>query len=786
MPESVSSGLGRNGPWLRNRWLRVETRQDDGSIAPVALEGAFRPTERALARVRLTGGRELSFERCDYDVRPYEDELGRGRLLALVSRMPRRGATLRREVVVYENLRFCVTRCGVTNESSEPMPLEALEPFATDDGRGRIQLAAKPADWRIFRNGWQSWSPTMSLGGASQDLRSAPAVLAPEAPTPEPGRFASDDVGVLFDPITGRSMLAGTVTARDLLTQALVDAPARSLRVRCLADGLPLAPGETAWSERVALDVVGGPNEQLARYADALGRLMRARVPLQTPAGWCSWYYFYTQVTEDDVVRNLRFLERHRRELPVQTVQIDDGYQADIGDWLTVNEKFPSGMAWLASEIRSAGYTPGIWLAPLLLAETSRMYVEHPEWVVRDERGEPVVAIQNWQRNSFGLDGSHPEARAWLRDLFHEVCDGWGYDYVKIDFLFAGAIAGRRHDPAATRARAYRAALDAIRGGVGPDRFILGCGALMAPSVGVFDGNRIGPDVAPFWRNLTHEERQRPGSRARRPDDDLSAETAVRNTLNRWWMHGRLWANDPDCLLVRADRTKLTLDETRTLASAIGLTAGMMLSSDELELVPADRLEIASMLLPPLPRSALPSDLMERDMPERLELDLDGLTPARIIGLFNFDDEARDLVAALPPGRWHAVELWEQRSLGTLEGEVAFALVAPHACRVVALARAADTPALVATTAHIGMGALDVLESGFDSDTGVLRARIAPVGRARRRIFLSHADSLHVASLDGRSCNLRVVGDTCYIDITVEQECVLEATYRLGAEGRAG
>jgi alpha-galactosidase len=87
---------------------------------------------------------------------------------------------------------------------------------------------------------------------------------------------------------------------------------------------------------------------------------MGARVPETTPSGWCSWYYFYQQVTEDDIVRNLRFLEAHRRELPIDTVQIDDGYQADVGDWLTVNDKFPRGMGWLASEIKRAGYTPGI------------------------------------------------------------------------------------------------------------------------------------------------------------------------------------------------------------------------------------------------------------------------------------------------------------------------------------------------------------------------------------------------------------------------------------------
>ena len=105
---------------------------------------------------------------------------------------------------------------------------------------------------------------------------------------------------------------------------------------------------------------------------------------------------------------------------------------------------------------------------------------------------------------TIGLDGTHPEARAWLTELFGEICDGWGYDYVKIDFLFGAAIAGVRTIRRATRIRAYRQALEAVREGVGDHRFILGCGALMAPSVGVFDGNRIGPDVAPFWRFLTH------------------------------------------------------------------------------------------------------------------------------------------------------------------------------------------------------------------------------------------------------------------------------------------
>ncbi len=780
MPEAASSGLGRNGPWLQNRWLRVETRQDDGSISPVALDGGFRPTERAVASVRPRGRAPVRLERCDYDIRPYEDALGGGRLLALIARVPRQGVTLRREVVLYDALPSCVMRVGVTNDGAAPIGLDALHVFETAEGRGRLQLVSKPADWRVYRNGWQSWAPTMSLGGAQRDVRSAPPVLAPEPPETSPGRFASDDVGVLYDPASARSLLAGAVTARDFVTQVIVDAPARRVDARCLLDGVPLGPGETLWSERITVDIVGTPDEQLARYGDALGRLMGARVPPVTPAGWCSWYYFFTQVSEDDVLRNLRFLEQHRRALPVETVQIDDGYQADIGDWLTVNERFPHGMAWLASEIRRAGYTPGIWLAPFLLAETSKTYAAHPDWAVHADDGTPIVAQHNWQRRNFGLDGSHPEAREWLTVLFREVCDGWGYDYVKIDFLFGAAIAGRRHDPAATRVRAYRAALDAVRRGAGGERFILGCGALMAPSVGAFDGNRIGPDVAPFWRFLTHEERSRTQPRPRTPDDGLSAESAIRNTLTRSWMHGRLWANDPDCLLVRTDRTKLTLDETRTLASVIGLSAGMMLSSDDLDRLPPERLELISMLLPPLPRAGVPVDLFERDMPEHLDLVPGGTGgPGRIVALFNFEDGVRDLSAPLPPGRWHAVELWDARYVGVVEDTLSFAAVSPHACRVVALAPAAGEPALVATTAHIGMGVLDAASSAWDAAGGRLRITLAPVGRARRRVFFATGGREPVAArLDGERVEWAGSGAVRGVDVTVERDAVLEVDFK--------
>ena len=44
-----------------------------------------------------------------------------------------------------------------------------------------------------------------------------------------------------------------------------------------------------------------------------------------------------------------------------------------------------------------------------------------------------------------------------------------------------------------------RAGFEAVRRGAGDDTFLLGCGAPLGPTIGVVDGMRIGPDVAPWW-----------------------------------------------------------------------------------------------------------------------------------------------------------------------------------------------------------------------------------------------------------------------------------------------
>lgn len=175
--------------------------------------------------------------------------------------------------------------------------------------------------------------------------------------------------------------------------------------------------------------------------------------------------------------------------------QVDDGWQQSIGDW-EPNERFPSGMAALANRIRAAGLRPGLWMAPFIVAPCSRLYREHPEWLLKTKDGQPAVAGYNWGDYYYALDTTHPGAAEWLRNLIAGV-RAWGYEYLKLDFLYAAAMPGCRFR-AVPREQAYREALRAVREAAGDAAYLLVCGAPVIASLGIADAIRIGPDVAPL------------------------------------------------------------------------------------------------------------------------------------------------------------------------------------------------------------------------------------------------------------------------------------------------
>ncbi len=411
--------------------------------------------------------------------------------------------------------------------------------------------------------------------------------------------------------------------------------------------GIEVAGGQTL--ELPPLYLAEGSDAQLLirQYADAVAVEMEARVPERPPTGWCSWYYFYDKVSEADIVANLESMvaEGH----PANVVQIDDGYQSATGDWLTPNEKFPSGMAALAGRIDAAGYRPGLWLAPFLLHEESRTLAEQPEMALKRKDGS-LYTVDTWLGRCAVLDCSHPAAEARLREVIGTVVSEWGYRYLKLDALaFADAAATDvvYHDANGTGPANLRRGLEIIREAAGEETFILGCTCPFAPAIGLVDAMRVGPDVKAVWADGT------------RP----SVRHAMRMTLQRNWMHGRWWANDPDCLIVRETDTELTEAETRFLATSIVLSGGMVVASDDLPALSDERRAMAMALFPPAGVAAAPLVSSDGPTPDVWRAQLDD--ERALVGVLNWSDEGQWVSPSeiLRPGE-SGFDVWGAKVLG--------------------------------------------------------------------------------------------------------------------------
>jgi alpha-galactosidase len=386
----------------------------------------------------------------------------------------------------------------------------------------------------VYEHGWQSWSPSTTYPVTGTSHRPVQPFMQtmcwrPGRPGPEQG-FQGEGL-LAVDPGDGGPVRL--YAAADGLT----DVP--SIRAS-YADGALVIEADGAIEETEH----DGPLEAaLAAWADRFAARAGAGTPRRPPTAWCSWYHYFGAVTEDDVLENLDAAGEH--DLPIDVIQIDDGWQAEIGDWLTYSGRF-SSLEGLADRIRAAGRRPGIWVAPFLVGARSDLARAHPGWLVGD-------AGHNWDQDLRGLDPERAEDH--LREVFGTL-RSYGFDYFKLDFLYAGALGGLD---------AYRYGLSVIREAAGPDAYVLGCGAPILPSVGLVDAMRVSPDVDPSYEP-DGGDMSRPSQRA-----------ATTTTVGRAWQHGRFWVNDPDCLIARP-----AVERREEWAGTVQRYGGLRASSDRI------------------------------------------------------------------------------------------------------------------------------------------------------------------------------------------------------------
>ena len=616
---------------------------------------------------------------------------------------------------------------------TETLLLDQVLPAIVD---GRWPLLADPAALRLFQNGYQSWTPSGSVAGDGRPprpwLRSF-SLMNHYVDSPFWGRrdgLSSSLFTLLRGSGEEEGVLVGFTGQRCGLGELFYQNK-ESTRLHCSLDygGKRLEPGQVLQGEGLWL-ARGRPEQLLLAYAERAAQDMdvaprdRARIE-RSPVGWCSWYQYYAGVREEDVLGNLAFLS-HRPELGVEFFQLDDGYQRAVGDWLIINDKFPRGLAPLARDIRQQGFKAGIWTAPFFASPRSELFREHRDWFLRagtkhSKRGLADCGYNPfWRCRLYALDLTHPDVLSWLGDTYRALVAA-GYDYHKIDFLYAGLRHGERHDPSLSPVEAYRGGLRAIRDAIGAQRFLLGCGAPLGPSLGYFDGMRVSQDVKEQWDSWL-------ASRAGRGCGYPSASGSLRSNLTRWFMHRRWWLNDPDCLLVRDKDSKLDQHETETMVSLLGMSGGMLFLSDELPALAPQRLAMAEAVLPPTLLEGRPADTMARHRPETVSLKGQG---TRLQVLVNWS--SKPVRRSLPD--WSETEtvfdFWGERILepGALE-------LARHGVRALQPTPIEPGPQLEGNSFHLAALCDGRLRSEFDEEKSVLRLWGRDMARREGRVWV--------------------------------------------------
>jgi alpha-galactosidase len=509
-----------------------------------------------------------------------------------------------------------------------------------------------PPETRLYGEGFQMLSQTAGTLGKPEDLSGLTDIKHYKMPIPAGARAV---YGMMTLVHQGKQDLLAFTSCRRFNGQFFLRAS--SLQVVLDLEGLEIKPGES-WKLEEFTFRTG--QDRAALLEDLAARLNENHPPLKfaaPPTGWCSWYCFGPRVTAEQVLANLDFIAKNAPGL--KYIQIDDGFQPAMGDWLETGKAFGGDVRGVLKEIRARGFEPAIWVAPFIAEEKSNIFQNNPDWFVKDADGRPLrsdkVSFGGWRSIKekgawYVLDGTRTEVQKHLENVFRTMKNDWGITYFKLDANFWGALhGGRFFDRKATRIEAYRRGMEAILRATG-DSFILGCNHPIWASLGLVHGSRSSNDIKRNWDKF---------------------KTTGRQNLSRNWQNGRLWWNDPDAVCLTGE---MPAPEFQFHATVIFASGGMVLAGDDLTKISAEKLAMLKKLLPPIRIAADFED-------DSLRVGVVNQKDKRFVCLFNWTDAPQDISFNLPK-KSAITDFWSGAELGAHAGVFEVKNMPPHSARL--------------------------------------------------------------------------------------------------------
>lgn len=426
---------------------------------------------------------------------------------------------------------------------------------------------------RIFMNGYQTWTycPEYTVHDRIRGLNGVPRPIVKAFSLDRYGDYHFVDYPNTRGILHGESycyfrsgekfLLIASLGEQNGYTLFSYNAGEELLTVRRDCEGLAVKGAFAAFNLFIA---EGGEDEVFDAWFAAMGV---SPITDERITGYSSWYNRYQNITEETITDDLTGCAKIMRG--GELFQIDDGWEPAVGDWLYADrKKFPNGMAAAAEAIHNKGYKAGLWLAPFVAQKSSKLVKEHPDWLFL-HKGRPWLCGGNWG-GFYSLDIDNPEVVAYIEKVFRRVFDEWGFDLVKLDFLYGAAPFGTENE---TRAGRMIRAMKLLRRVCGTHP-ILGCGVPVMPAFGLVEYCRVSCDVSldwddKPWMRILHRER-------------VSTRQAMSNTVFRRQLNGRAYLSDPDVFFLREDNIHLSEAQKLKLAGINALFGGVLLTSDNI------------------------------------------------------------------------------------------------------------------------------------------------------------------------------------------------------------
>lgn len=141
-----------------------------------------------------------------------------------------------------------------------------------------------------------------------------------------------------------------------------------------------------------------------------------------------TWEPFNKNINEKLVME----LAKSAAEAGMKEFIIDDGWSDNYGDWTIDKKKFPNGLKPVFDYIKSLGMKPGLWVSVGSASPESKVYREHPEWFVLDEKQQPYNL--HWEDSTMVTACFSTGWSEYIKKVLMKMALEYGLEYMKLDF----------------------------------------------------------------------------------------------------------------------------------------------------------------------------------------------------------------------------------------------------------------------------------------------------------------------------------------------------------------